>query len=43
MATTTKLVSNMFENIFASQLAKYNKNNNKIYYYILIFLFESYC
>lgn len=29
MATTTKLVSNMFENIFAGQLAKHN--NNMVY------------
>ncbi|KYQ51853.1 DNA (cytosine-5)-methyltransferase PliMCI [Trachymyrmex zeteki] len=28
MATTTKLVNNMFENIFAGQLAKNNNNNN---------------
>jgi len=43
MATTTKLVSNMFENIFAGQLA--NNNNNKVYCHILqlIFLFVLYC
>jgi len=41
MATTTKLVSNMFENIFADQLAN---NNNKVYCHILqlIFLFVLY-
>lgn len=39
MATTTKLVSNMFENIFAGQLAKHNNKvfiasyyNNYIFY-----------
>lgn len=38
MATTTKLVSNMFENIFAGQLAKHNNkvfislHNNYIFY-----------
>jgi len=49
MATTTKLVNNMFENIFAGQLAKHNNNNNnnKVYYYICIiiniFFFVLYC
>lgn len=33
MATTTKLVSNMFENIFAGQLAKNNKVYIITYYY----------
>lgn len=37
MATTTKLVNNMFENIFAGQLAKNNNNNNNKVYVIMYY------